>query len=166
MTTKKFFGIKPPIDIVEQISKLIDDNRHLIVQKDWESADKLHITLAFLGNHDYDSKAVYRQLQPHKKFVVDLKGYGTFPYSNALFLKPDAGVREIKDLSHMLYRIHRLKSTFGAMTPHLTLIKGAPLPDLRGRFDRVYYGPWIVDHFSLFENVDSKYKEIERFELS
>ncbi len=84
MTIRSFIAIKLPDDIRRAVAELIDELRKTEADVKWVPADKIHITLTFLGNTD-DSlipkikDRISKKLSHFNAFYIKIVGVGCFP---------------------------------------------------------------------------------------
>ena len=79
-----FLAIDPGSECRRHITTFIEDLRGLTTRVRWVNEDKLHVTLAFLGEVNEAQLAqlterVRRSMNRHSPFGVDVEGGGVFP---------------------------------------------------------------------------------------
>jgi len=84
MTIRSFIAIKLPDDIRRSVAEMIAELRKSEADVKWVPAEKIHITLKFLGNTD-DSlipmikKRISKKLSHFNVFYIKIVGVGCFP---------------------------------------------------------------------------------------
>jgi len=127
--------------------------------------DKIHLTLAFLGEADPgDAASAARRLQA-ARFALPLEEAGHWSHNKVLWVGPRAApaglTRLVEALHFELYKASFIleKRPFAA---HVTLARKAPaqplpaLPPMQ----------WPVDEFALVGSSGGSYRSLERFSLS
>lgn len=143
------------------------------VQAKWVSAEKLHLTLVFLGNPDVAQ--VKAKLDVHgapRSLQLHLAGAGTFQTARApsvLWL----------DVAGELGRLHELQRTLRERLgveerqpyrPHVTLARAHSSPTaldpLAEAFSRFSSSPFEVTHLTLYESTHHAFHVLHRVVLS
>jgi 2'-5' RNA ligase len=186
-----FVGVELDAAIVDVAAAVIDDLRRAVAERaprariSWLTRDRLHLTLAFIGNVDDGRlQAIHTQLRPPYstgRFDVGLGGLGVFPergHPRVVWV----GIETGRDLLHALAEevttrlagagIEREERDYN---PHLTLARVREPGDLRadvllsGR-DGIVLGTSVVRAITLLESRLSpkgpSYRAIERMALA
>ena len=79
-------GVFPPLSIVRELENGIDDWRKNLADRSvkWVSAEKIHLTLCFLGSVDLErvdalAQELKRALSVHERLSLNISGLGVFP---------------------------------------------------------------------------------------
>ena len=170
-----FIGLKIPDAIKNQVLDL-DKN---LTGALWKSAEKLHLTLAFVGNIEEPQAEELRQELQYVRFPAFHLSFKEIGY----FAKGDmphhlwVGVAENKALGELQEKVANVvkKLQLGFQDkfkfhPHMTLAKlqGTPLPavlEYISKNNLFHSDEFLVDHFALFishakENGEGKYYTI------
>jgi len=189
MKRRIFIGVQPPSHFQKRLKKLLAklEKKHWPVK--WETPEKLHFTLAFLGWLEKEKVKLVREVVGNicleiSRFKVEIKGLGCFPdYQQPrviwLGLKGDlkglAGLQKqlAEELRGRGFRIDQ--RPFAA---HLTLgrIKQARFRQkkeigrqLKGMQQLEISGGWLVDQVTIFESIlgrsGSRYRSIKVVKL-
>lgn len=159
---KTFLGISLPADINQQILDLMNSVKHLAPRANWQKCP--HITLAFLGEKEVPHNLLEQVCLKYSPFEVSTNGFGSFKRGVA-WLAIDKGFSKVHKLGSELYEELGVRGTFSS---HLTLYKEGPvIPlELKQKLVRTAYGPWTVDHVTLFESKGGgSYEPIKEYPL-
>lgn len=178
---RAFIALEIPDPVLEEIIKIRDS---IVINSErfrWESKDKLHITLKFLGDtDDFRLQEIFttlsRQSSNYSKFNLSLSRFGFFK-SNGIPRILWAGLRENLELEKFVNEIDILCSGFGferekrKFNPHVTLLRIKNekwLEDLRPLTDfKVPDISFISNKITMFQSqltkVGSIYKPLESF---
>jgi len=132
-----FVAIKPPEFIAERLTFLQGG----IPGARWEPAEKLHITLRYIGEADGGLRRrvidALQQVHPVSAFEVTLAGVGTFPprqTPRSLWV----GVEDPRPLTELHRRVDLVLATIEGLspdprkfTPHLTLARLTQPPEAK-----------------------------------
>lgn len=133
MMIRAFIALEIPDPVLDEIIKIRD---RVIVNSErfrWESKDKLHVTLKFLGDtDDFNVKEIFitmkKELAKYSKFNLSLSHFGFFK-SNGVPRILWIGTKENLELEKFVYEIDILCSGFGferekrKFKPHITLLR-------------------------------------------
>ncbi|MDQ7815998.1 MAG: RNA 2',3'-cyclic phosphodiesterase [Melioribacteraceae bacterium] len=181
MTIRTFIALEIPDFILDEILKIRDSVIMHNEKYSWESKDKLHVTIKFLG--DTEENQVKKillglsELVPvYQKFYLELSYCGFFK-SNGIPRILWAGLKENLELEKFVNEIDILCSGFGLerekrrFHPHITLLRiknENMIPNLKPLEnyklpDITFTGEKITIFQSMLTKTGSIYKPIESF---
>jgi len=186
-----FVGVEIDAAVVDAAVALIDDLRKAVAQHaprariTWLTADRLHLTLAFIGNvEERRLPAIQHALQPPystPRFDIHLRGLGVFPERGrprVVWAGIDAGRESLAAVEEQVAGrlahagIDREEREYN---PHLTLARvreadALRAPTLLAGRDQIVLGTTVVRAITLFESRLSpsgpSYHAIERMALT
>ncbi len=133
MKIRTFIALDIPDPAISEMLRIRDFNLGGDARVRWESKDKLHITLKFLGETDSDkiqnySNALEDLLVNHKSMNLSFKEFGLFKRGEELKILW-AGLKKNDELTDLALQIDNLFCTFGfekekrKFKPHITLLR-------------------------------------------
>jgi 2'-5' RNA ligase len=133
MMIRTFIALEIPQDIIEEIIKIRNKMVLSYQSIKWESSDKLHITLKFLGETEQETiEKIFTYLEKlstkYHKFDLQLDRFGIFK-SNGIPRILWAGLKENFELENFVKEIDILCSKFGfekekrKFKPHITMLR-------------------------------------------
>jgi RNA 2',3'-cyclic 3'-phosphodiesterase len=160
------------------------DSARATLDARWVRADKLHLTLVFLGTPSTEQVAAFRAdvdaiARRHSAFSLALKGAGTFGTARApsvLWLGVDGDLEVLTrlqlDAKHTLLRydlsgVQPLERE-RPYAPHVTLARskeGLPFKVLERSLSDFSTTPFHVSHLTLYESTSSEYRPLYRAAL-
>jgi 2'-5' RNA ligase len=166
-----------------QAAAIIDTARTRIDAR-WVRADKLHLTLVFLGNPTPEQVDTFRSdvdaiASRHSAFALSLRGAGTFGTARApsvLWLGVDGDLEvltrlqlDAKDtlLQYDLSGVQPLERE-RPYAPHVTLARskaGLPFDALEASLADFSTAPFRASHLTLYESTASEYRPLHRAAL-
>ena len=189
MKRRIFIGIQPPEYFQKRLKKLLAklEKKHWPVK--WETPEKLHFTLVFLGEIDEKEIEIVKEKVREvckfpPPFLVKVKGLGYFPdyqQPRVIWLGLKGNLKNLAGLQKQLaeeLRERGFKIDRRPFAAHLTLgrIKQARFRQkkeigrqLKGMQKLEVSGGWLVNQVTIFESrlfrQGSVYKPIERIKL-
>ncbi len=175
--TRLFFGLEIPAEIKSRLLMV----RTQVSGAKWQSAEQLHLTLAFLGSVADEQVVSVRdaarriQMEP---FPLGVSGLGCFGQPQAprtlwAGVRPEAPVAGLHEALRVQMQSLGIATESRAFCPHITLARfrrqaGSVEALLKGHGER-NFGQFPVTAFGLFESksgaAGSVYTVIERFPL-
>lgn len=167
-----FIGVVPPITLQKELEKFLKKLAKKHWPVNWEPVDKLHFTLAFLGNVSDDRiemlcETTKKVCNGYNPFGIKIKGLGCFPshdWPRIIWLGLKGDLLHLAKLQKSLAARCK-KSGFSIdqkpFLPHITLgrIKQARTKERRemGRQLKVlqrleFKSDWLVDEIIVFES--------------
>lgn len=133
MMIRIFIALEIPRDIIDEIILIRNELVPTYVRIKWESIEKLHVTLKFLGEteQEYIEKiftSIEQLSKKYQKFDLQLDRFGFFK-SNSLPRILWAGLKENFELENFVKEIDILCSEFGfekekrKFKPHITMLR-------------------------------------------
>lgn len=133
MMIRTFIALEIPHDIIDEIITIRNNIVPTYERIKWESRDKLHLTLKFLGETDqYKIPKIFASLEDlstkYHKFDLQLDRFGIFK-SNGIPRILWAGLKENFELENFVKEIDILCSVFGfekekrKFKPHITMLR-------------------------------------------
>ena len=173
-----FFGLEIPTEIKQRLLQVMA----AVAGAEWQSTERMHLTLLFLGNLEEDRLLAVREVARDialKAFELNIVGLGCFGQPHA----PDylwAGVQPEVPVVSLYSAIKNQVESLGLHTerrayrPHLTLARfkraSASVEHLLNEYREAVFGVFQVDEFVLFETqpsaAGSVYRVLERYPLS
>lgn len=155
-----------------EVMSLTRSHRETVEAK-WLPAEKLHLTLVFLGNPDVEAvRARLSAVGEPRSLLLKLKGAGTFKTARApsvLWL----------DVAGELEKLHALQSTMRqrlgveerqAYKPHVTLARAHSgenaLDPLAAAYSGFTSAAFAVTHLTLYESTHHRFHVLDRVVLS
>ncbi len=133
MMIRTFIALEIPDDVLTQLLNIIRDKIGELQKIKWESRDKLHITLKFLGDTkkeliDTYTSAIARITKKYDSLDLSFNCFGVFRKGNEpkIFW---VGLNENRKLNELVSEIETTFSGFGfdkenrKYQPHLTLLR-------------------------------------------
>ena len=166
-----FVGIELPALLTDRLALLQGG----IPGARWESADKYHLTLRFIGDADHGTmRVIERRLEGvhHLAFTLQLRGVGYFPprgqpRSLWLGLADDTPLHSLKAQVDRTLSDLEIEPDLRRFAPHVTLarLRGTPRAKVMqyiGDHNLFVSEPFVVARFKLFSSVlsssGSKYR--------
>jgi RNA 2',3'-cyclic 3'-phosphodiesterase len=171
-------------DAVRARAASVIDAARTTVDARWVRADKLHLTLVFLGNPTLAqvgslTQATDEVARRHRLFTLALSGVGTFGTARApsvLWLGVGGDLEALRALQSHARTALLLADLPGVQpiererpyAPHVTLARskdGHPFGDLEASLAGFESPAFSVDHLTLYESTASEYRPLHRVEL-
>lgn len=171
-------------DVVRAQAASVIEAARTTVDARWVRADKLHLTLVFLGNPTPAQVASLEQrteqvARHHRPFTLALSGVGTFGTARApsvLWLGVAGAMEALRSLQAEARASLLMADLPGvqpvererAYAPHVTLARskeGHPFGDLEASLATFRSPAFRVDHLTLYESTASEYRPLSRVEL-
>lgn len=154
-----FVALTPPADVVEELATRVAALRELEPAVRWSRPEQWHLTLAFLGEVDDDTRAeLSRRLGSaagrHPPLTLSFAGGGRFGH-RVLWTRVHGerdGLRRLADSVRAAARRSGLATEQRPYRPHLTLARATGTADLRPLVDALapYEGrSWTADELHL-----------------
>lgn len=180
MTNRLFIALNLPEPTIEYITKLRDDTYNSSAKIKWESEDKLHLTMKFLGDvGDYITELIIDRMEmlPFHKIETEFTEFGFFKRNNELKILY-AGIKENSEMTKLHSKVEEECGLLGfekeprKFKPHLTLLRIKGYEDL---YQLVNFNKKKINHkfainsFSLLKSelkpTGSEYSIIKSFNL-
>lgn len=166
-----------------QVVALIEQHRQTLDAK-WLRADKLHLTLVFLGNATLEHVATFKPLLDalagrHQPFELSLAGAGTFGTARApsvSWLGVQGALRELGELQADAAKVLLTQALPGVkveererhFTPHVTLARSkreTAFVELTRTLADFTTPNFVVDHLTLYESSSEVYRPLHQVRL-
>jgi 2'-5' RNA ligase len=155
MKIRTFFAIDTPQQVKEKIEELQTIFREARADVKWESREKIHITLKFLGDVEENvlsamSEKLSDALSSHKQFRLVYQKVGCFPNLKKPRIvwigceNPDGGMVKVKEVVEQITVPYGFPTEARPFHPHLTIgrVKGEfHLKDLAAKIETVTFEP-------------------------
>lgn len=166
-----------------QVAALIERQRQTLDAK-WLRADKLHVTLVFLGNATLEHVATFTPLldalaAQHRPFELSLAGAGTFGTARApsvVWLGVQGALGELAALQADAAKVLLAQPLPGVkveererhFTPHVTLARSkreTAFVELTRALADFTTPAFLVDHLTLYESSHEVYRPLHQVRL-
>jgi len=155
-----FFALWPPRDTAEALARWAKGFEGKAIP-----AEKIHLTLAFLGGVDAGKASAAARKVRAGSFELPLENAKYVRGNEMVWVAPKetpAGLKALVERLHFeLYRAEFIleRRPFAA---HVTLLRRAPRPKAMAPLPKV---AWPVREFALVNSVGGAYRDVERFPL-
>ena len=154
-TQRLFFALWPTASLQQEIQRATRSSLQICKGRILP-AEKLHITLAYFGSADADTRQCLEQAADNvvaNRFSLPLSELGFWKRPKVTWLAPSATPTELLEL---VMQLNRLLIPCGyqpetrAYLPHMTLVRKAQRTPEPPQIEPL---PWQVDSFALIESV-------------
>lgn len=173
-----FFGLEIPIEIKQRLLQV----RAEVTGAEWQSTERMHLTLLFLGNMEEKRLSAVREVARDialKAFELNIARLGCFGQPHApkylwAGVQPETPVVSLYSVIKNQADSLGLQTECRAYRPHLTLARfkreSGSVDHLLNEYRETIFGSFQVDEFVLFETQQSAagsvYTVLERYPLS
>lgn len=174
-TLRLFFGLELPESVRQRLLSV----QRPIVGARWQSADQLHLTVAFLGSVEAqllpDVREAARNL-PVKPFDLTVSGIGCFgdpdhPKNLWADVQPVEELTELHDVLNQRLAACGLGQEKRTFRPHITLSRfrkeSGSVRELLREHQKAHAGTFLVDRITLFQSIQgsrgSTYRALAHF---
>lgn len=173
-----FFGLEIPAEIKQRLLQV----RTEVAGAKWQSTERMHLTLLFLGNLEEEPLLAVREVARDialAAFELNIAGLGCFGQPHApdylwAAVQPETPVVSLHSALKNQVESLGLQTERRAYRPHLTLARfkcdSGSAEQLLDEYREAVFGSFQVDEFVLFETqpsaAGSVYRVLERYPLS